>query len=238
MVTPSRSRLVPEPTAALAVRAASDDRRALEELVARLKPLRSALARRFAGTAPRDDLEQAGVLGVMAAVRGYDHTRGVPFESYAAAFVIGEMAACARTAASVALPRGAREDARNLEAAVAELSSAAGRSPTAAELGDHLGWDPERVMEALRARAAAAPPPPGAVPDKALAVEDAALAAAEARLELGSRLEALDSRSRAVVALRFGAELSQREIGERLGISQMHVSRLLRDAIERLRDAE
>ena len=51
-------------------------------------------------------------------------------------------------------------------------------------------------------------------------------------------MEALDSRSRAVVALRFGAELSQREIGERLGISQMHVSRLLRDAIERLRDAE
>jgi RNA polymerase sigma-B factor len=229
---------VPEPTATLAFRAARDDPEALDELVVRLRPLRSALARRFAGVAPRDDLEQSGVLGVMAALERYDHTRGVPFESYAAPFVIGEMAACARAAAAMAIPPGPRGDVRALEDAIDALSRDTGHTPIAAELADRLGWSDERVVDALRARAASRPLPVADLPDHALAVDDNALEAAEARLELGPRLRLLEPRLRAVLALRFGAELSQAAIGERMGISQMHVSRLLRDAIEQLRASD
>jgi RNA polymerase sigma-B factor len=221
--------------AALAVRAGRGDADARELLVTRLRPMVLALARRFEGTAPRSDLEQSGVLGLLAAVEGFDSERGVRFETYATPFVIGEMAICARQSTSaVRVPRSVRSDERDVERAVERFTAAHGRAPSVAELAAEAGLEQERVVEAMRARTARRPVGLGDVPDAALAADDPDLDAVEARLAVGPRLARLDARQRRILALRFAAGLSQREIGERLGISQMHVSRLLRGALEEL----
>jgi RNA polymerase sigma-B factor len=225
-----------EPTAALAGRAAQEDAAALEQLIERLRPLVRGIARRFSGTAPAEDLEQAGALGVIAALSGFDPARGTAFESYAAPFIVGEMAACARSAFAMSVPRSARQDVRDLEAAIERLSASASPSPSVALLADRLGWPVERVVEALRARALERPYPLEEVPDDVLGGDDRELEAAEMRIDLGPRAAQLEPRLRLVLALRFGGDLSQREIASRLGISQMHVSRLLRQALERLRE--
>ena len=222
------------PTVALAARAARDDAAALEQLITRLRPMLRGIARRFAGTAPDEDLEQAGVLGVIAALSGFDAARGTPFESYATPFVVGEMAACARNAFALSVPRAARQDVRDLEDAIERAGPDATSSPSVSVLADRLGWPVERVVEALRARALERPYALDELPDEVLAGDDRELAAVEARVDLGPRAARLEPRLRLVLALRFGSDLSQREIAARLGISQMHVSRLLRQALERL----
>ncbi len=108
-----------------------------------------------------------------------------------------------------------------------------GRPPTIAEIANEAELDEEQVVEGLRARAALAPPVVDAAAFDTPEVDEA-MELAVTRLELGSRLERLDRRSRTIVALRFGLELSQAEIAEELGISQMHVSRLLRSALAEL----
>lgn len=221
-----------EPSAVLAARAAGGDAAALDDLVLQLRPLIGRLAWRFVGPAARDDVEQAGVLGVLAASAGFDHTRGVPFEGYALPFIIGEMAACARAARSVRLPRHVADDLRELNRVVERLSAQPGASLTVTELVGATGWSEERVVDTLRARAVGPPIPVEMLPEGALAVEDRDRRAADARLELGIRAAALEPRLRAVLVLRFGSDLTQREIADRLGISQMHVSRLLRQALQ------
>ena len=221
-----------EPSAVLAVRAAGGDSAALDDLVARMHPLLHRLARRFEGVAPRDDLEQAGVLGVLAASGGFDHTRGAPFESYAVPFIVGEMAACARAAGSIRLPRHVRDDLRELDQVIERLTARRGGSPTVADLVADTGWDEERVVDTLRARAAGRPISVETLSEAALAAGDRDRRAADARLDLEIRAAGLEPRLRAVLVLRFGSDLTQREIADRLGISQMHVSRLLRRALE------
>jgi RNA polymerase sigma-B factor len=227
----------PEPTALLAARARAGDEAARDALVARMAPVVTAIAGRFGRLAPRADLEQAGVLGVLAAVRGFDASRGSPFEAYATRYVIGEMVTCVRqTASPVSVPRSVRDAARAVEAAIAASQAGGGAGPTVADLARATGLDQERVVEALQLRRALQPvdvdePEVAAVPD-----EDRALELAEERLDLGARLSALDVRSRRIVALRFGLGLTQSEIAERVGISQMHVSRLLRAALRQLEE--
>jgi RNA polymerase sigma-B factor len=224
-----------DPIAGLAVRARRGDAAARELLVTRLRPMLIALARRFEGAAPRSDLEQSGVLGLLSAVDGYDPGRGVRFETYASPFVVGEMATCARESASaVRVPRSVRGDERDVERAIERFTAANGRAPSVAELAAEARLDQERVVEAMRARIVRRPVGIADVPDDALAADDPELDAVEARLAIGPRLARLDARQRRVLGLRFGAGLSQREIGERLGMSQMHVSRLLRSALEEL----
>ncbi|MEP6640503.1 MAG: sigma-70 family RNA polymerase sigma factor, partial [Gaiellales bacterium] len=110
-----------------------------------------------------------------------------------------------------------------------------GVAPTVAEIAARADLDEEQVVTGLRARRALAPPTGGSreLLEAHGGYEDA-IEQVERRLDLGVRLRALDHRSQVVVALRFGLELSQAEIAERLGISQMHVSRLLRAALERV----
>ncbi len=224
-----------EPTSALAARAINQDPAAVEELIARLRPLVRRLARRFAGTAPLDDLVQAGALGVLSALPGFDPRRGATFEAYAAPFILGELAACARTGFAMSVPRAARQDVRDVEAAI-ELAAADPTPPTVAALAARLDWPVERVVEALRSRSLERPLALEDVPDDVLAGDDEDLVSAEARVDLGPRAARLDRRLRLVLALRFGGDLSQREIAARLGISQMHVSRLLRQALDELRE--
>lgn len=222
----------------LAARAAAGDDDARADLVAALQPLVARLAARFAGRVPRPDLEQSGMIGVLAAVPGYDPERG-PFEAYATPYAVGEMLKVARSAAPVRVTRGARELVRTVVTAIEELTARSGHSPTVAEVAAASGLSEEQVVEGMAARGALAPPEPADEETlEAFGGEVDGAAAAEARLDLGERMARLDARSRAVVALRFGLELSQAEIAARLGISQMHVSRLLRAALERLDDAE
>jgi RNA polymerase sigma-B factor len=123
------------------------------------------------------------------------------------------------------------ENERVVAASVDLLTSANGRSPTVAEIAEQAKLDEEAVLDALRASMAARPVSLDEIEPDRFGETDETLEAVERRLELGSRLDRLDQRSRAVLVLRFGMELSQREIAERLGISQMHVSRLLRAAM-------
>jgi RNA polymerase sigma-B factor len=230
---------VPGDAAGLAARAAHGDTDARDQLVAELRPMVSALARRFSGTASRADLEQSGVVGVLTAVEGFDPSRGVPFEAYASAFVIGEMARCAReSSAGPRVPRSLRDEQRELERAMEVFTARHGRVPAVPELAQTSGLDVERVVELLQLRTVDRPMEIGAVADDQLGADDPELASVEARLDLGSRLARLDARQRRILALRVGLGLSQREIADRIGLSQMHVSRLLRAAFDELAAAD
>ncbi len=157
----------------------------------------------------------------------------MPFGGYAMPFITGEMLATVRAQAPTHVSRTARELARRVESAADAATIDLGKPPTVAEIAQEAELDEEQVVEGLRARAALAPP----VVDAALLDSpevDRGLELANLRLDLGPRLERLDRRSRTIVALRFGLELSQAEIAEQLGISQMHVSRLLRAALAEL----
>jgi RNA polymerase sigma-B factor len=231
--TRSRSALMPEAVDALAVRAAGGDAAARAELVERLMPRLSRLARRFAGRASQEDLEQAGVVGVLSALSGYDPDRGTAFATYATPFAAGEMLAVVRASAPVHVSRTGRDLAATVVAAADAVTASHGRSPSPAEIADAAGLDEEDVVTGLAARVALGPPESEGAIEDAAGAEDATAALA-ARLDAGHLIRALDRRSQAVLVMRFGLELSQEEIGERLGISQMHVSRLLRAALAEL----
>lgn len=221
---------MPELADALATRAATGDAEARDQLVERVMPMVTRLARRFEGRVPREDLVQAGVVGVLSAIPGYDPARGAAFAAYAMPFAAGEMLAVVRGTAPVHVSRTGRDLAAAVEAAADALAAEYGRAPSPAEIAVAAGIDEEEVVTGLAARRALAPAAPDTVIEDAVGGDDAA-EALEARLAVGGVLGKLDDRSRAILVMRFGLELSQAEIGERLGISQMHVSRLLRAAL-------
>jgi RNA polymerase sigma-B factor len=222
-----------------------DDERALDELVRRFMPLLRGLARRYAHTSePSDDLVQVACVGFLAAVRRYDGSFGRPLRSFAVPTILGELRRHFRdTGWSVHVPRRLQERGQEAQRAIAELTGELGRSPSLAEISDAIGAPTEEVIEALEARTAyrsVSLDAPESDDDQHLntlarvgeddpgydRVEDAAI--------LSRALRALPVRERAIVMLRFGEEMSQSEIGRALGISQMHVSRLLRRALARI----
>jgi len=225
-----------DPAGRLAALAAAGDGAAKAELVRRMSPLVGRLAGRMASArVPRQDLEQAGAVGVLAAIDGFDPDRGAAFEPYAMRYALGEMRALARGAAAVHVSRTGRDLAAAVEAAAADLTAESGAPPTVDAIADRAGLDEEQVVTGLRARRGLAPPAGGH--DELLEAHggwEDAIEQVERRLDVGRRLEELDPRSQRIVAMRFGLELSQTEIAERLGLSQMHVSRLLRAALEQL----
>ena len=205
------------------------DNHAGEALVTAMTPLVAGLARRFEGRVSRSDLEQAGMVGVLQAAHSFDPAQGTPFGGYATPFVVGEMLACVRQLATpVKVPRSLAETQRTVAVAIEELTAAHGRSPTVREIGECTGLDHDTVLEALRLRLAATGVPLDEVDERRLGSADEALARVE------NRLDRLDARSRRVIVMRFGLELSQREIAARLGVSQMHVSRLIRAGLAEL----
>ena len=226
-----------DPAGRLAVRAAAGDNAAKAELVERIGPLVGRLAGRLASArVPRQDLEQAGMVGVLAAVDRFDPDRGAEFEPYATrGDALGEMRALARGTAAVHVSRTGRDLAAAVEAAAADLTAETGVPPTVDRIAERAGLDEEQVVIGLRARRGLAPPTLGGedLLEAHGGWEDA-IERVERRLDVGRRLEGLDPRSQRIVTLRFGLELSQTEIAEQLGISQMHVSRLLRAALEQL----
>ncbi len=225
------------------------DRAARDAIVARFLPLARQLARRYAGAGePLDDLIQVASLGLVKAVDRFDPDRAVAFSSFAVPTILGELKRHFRDKGwSVRVPRDLQELALRLERVAEELSRELSRAPTPAELAQRLGVSEEDVLEAREAahayRAVSLDRPRteddegGPAVADAMGDEDPGFGRAEDAATVDQLLRVLAPREREVLRLRFVEDLTQQEIGERIGVSQMHVSRLIRQAIARLGDA-
>jgi RNA polymerase sigma-B factor len=220
-----------------------------EQLVTRYLPLARSLARRFAsGGEPLEDLEQVAALALVKAVDGFDPDRGTAFSSYAVPCIAGAIKRHFRDCGwSVRVPRELQERAMLVHQLESELSGELGESPTVAELSQASSLGAEEVLEARAAYRALHASSLDATTQDAdgdapslidtLGGEDDGYSAALDRSALDSLLGALDTRDRAIIELYFREELTQSEIGDRLGYSQMHISRLLRRAVGELEKA-
>jgi RNA polymerase sigma-B factor len=225
-----------------------DDRSARDQLVERFMPLAAQLARRYRNTSQSfEDLLQVANLGLVQAVDRFDPERGLRFSSFAVPTILGELRRHFRdTGWAVRVPRALQENVAKVREAQAKLSARLGRSPTPAEISRTAHLDHETVLESLEAAdafQATSLDSPGTGPDDdsstallaALPVHDQRFELVEYASVLRGTMAALPDRDRDAIRLRFGEDLTQDEIAERLGISQMQVSRLLRRALERLR---
>jgi RNA polymerase sigma-B factor len=226
------------------------DERAREQLAKRYLPLARRLARRYQRSEePLDDLEQVASLGLLKAIDRFDADRDVAFSSFAVPTILGEVKRHFRDRTwSVRVPRDLQELALRVDRAAAELSLDRHRAPTVSELAEAVGATEEQVLEALRAAEAyhagsldapragrADAETPGESLADALGEEEQGFERAEERATLAPLLAHVSHRERLVLVLRFGEDMTQAEIGERIGVSQMQVSRLIRQALARLR---
>jgi RNA polymerase sigma-B factor len=218
------------------------DPRARELLVRRFTPLARSLARRYAHTSePFEDLMQVASLGLLKALERFDPEQGAAFASFAVPTILGELRRYFRDSSwGIHVPRDLQEQALKVGGAQEELAKEHGRAPTVNELAVYLELDTERVLEALQAAQAyeALPldaPAEGITYLDSLGSEDEHYELVELDATVATALKSLPPRERAIVRLRFIEELSQAEIGRRVGISQMQVSRLLRRSLEELR---
>ena len=221
-----------------------DRARVRAEVIEAWLPLAHHLAHRFAGRGePREDLEQIAMVGLIKAVNRYDPGRGVPFSSFAIPTVAGEIKRHFRDRCwDVRVPRRLQELRAAISEAATTLTQTLHRSPTVPELAAHLGRGEEEVLEGLeasRAYSAISLSTPAGEDETPLAdllgADDEELETAELRVALGPALAALDVREQRILTLRFYGNLTQSQIADRLGISQMHVSRLLARALAKLR---
>jgi RNA polymerase sigma-B factor len=216
-------------------------------LVARHLGLARSLARRFAGRGePLDDLEQVAFEGLVKAVERFDPYRGTSFAAFAVPTIVGEIKRHFRDHTwATKVPRAAKELSTRITATTEALSNQLHRPPTVAELAEALGVSEDVVIEALDARTAYRPSSLSSPTDgdggrtlgDSLADEDRGFARVEARLTVADLLASLPDRERRILELRYFEELSQDQIAARVGISQMHVSRLLRRVTALLADA-
>jgi RNA polymerase sigma-B factor len=220
------------------------DQRLRNQLVEIHLDLARREAMRFAGRGePVDDLLQVARLGMLKAVERFDPTIGVPFSAFARPTIAGELRRHFRdTTWSVHVPRGLKDLHAGLGRTSAALASSLGRQPTAAELAREVGASVDEVLEALELRSAYRPTSinapidsDGATADPAASDESDGIDPAIDSMLVRELLGHLDGRQRMIVYLRFFGQLSQSEIAERVGISQVHVSRLLRSSIATLR---
>jgi RNA polymerase sigma-B factor len=233
---------------ALLQRAHDGDQRARKELVDRFLPLARQLARRYqrAGE-PLDDLIQVASLGLLKAIDRFDPARETAFSSFAVPTILGELKRHFRDRGwSVRVPRDLQELAVRLEPVGEELSRELGRAATPAEIAERTGTTLEQVLEAREAagayRAVSLDRPreddeEGEGLGAAFGIEDPGFDNAEDSATIERLMRVLTEREREVLRLRFAEDLTQAEIGERVGVSQMHVSRIIRQAINRLQDA-
>jgi RNA polymerase sigma-B factor len=225
------------------------DLAAREELAERLLPLARDLAARYTYTdEPFDDLLQVASLGLVKAIDRFDPERGTKFTSYAAPTILGELKRHFRDKGwALHVPRDLQERTLAVNRATEALSKQLGRSPKAREVAAELNCSVEAVLEAQEAaasyEAASLDAPTARDDDEAASLvdlmgdEDTAYELVESRDAIANTWRALPEVERRVLELRFMHDLTQREIGERIGYSQMHVSRLLRRALDRLETA-
>ena len=209
---------------------------AREAMVRRYLPLARSLAWRYRHThEPLDDLVQVASVGLIKAVDRWDPDRGLAFSTFAVPTILGELRRHFRQFAwMVRPPRPVQELVLGLERERDRARNELGREPTVQELAARLGRAPEEVGEALIASESRwTRSQQDLVPDDA-AADDAGLVAAEARATVQQLTHALDPRTREILRLRFEEDLLQRQIAERVGCSQMHVSRLIQRALDQL----
>ncbi len=224
------------------------DSDAREALIIRYAGLARAIARRFARRGLQyDDIVQSGYLGLIQAVDRFDPARGVPLQAYAARTIEGEIMHLFRDRGwAVRVPRSLQEMSRSIAVVSEQLGHKLGRRPTVAELAQATGRSEEEVMEAQAAQRAYVAEPltePGAGgereedvrPVPALMVEELGFGEVCDRHQISTSLRHLPQRERDIVRLRFYHDMTQADIAAELGISQMHVSRLLRSALASLR---
>src|SRR5919109_2148134 len=221
------------------------DERAREQALVELMPLVRALAARYAGRGEAlEDLVQVGSIGLIKAVDRFDIDRGVDISSYAVPTIVGEIRRYFRDKAwAMHVPRRLKELSVRLSRVLDELTNDLGRSPTVAELAAAVGAEEEDVIDALDSshaystRSLQAPfddEGEDNLFDK-LGVEEQGYVDVEESALVTAGLDALDVRERRIVELRFFEEMTQSQIAAELGISQMHVSRLLRRALSSMR---
>jgi RNA polymerase sigma-B factor len=223
------------------------DRKALEELTNRYRPLACGLARRYAYTSESaDDLEQVACIGLVAAIKRYDPERGKSLRAFAVPTILGELRRHFRdTGWSVHMPRPLQERARDVREMTTKMVAELQRSPTPREVAERMQLTVEAVLESRAVRRAYSPDSLDAPPkpsedgspvswDSIHGTEEEGYARVEASAAVERAMRALPERERQIIQLRYGAELSQAEIGNALGISQMHVSRLLRRSLDRV----
>lgn len=220
-----------------------------DRLVQRHLPLAKRIARRYARRGiPFEDLYQVASLGLIHAVDRFDPARGVPFDAFAAPTIVGEIRHHFRDRAwDLNVPRRVQNLYLAVNSAIATLTSSLGRSPSIAEIAGAVGVGSEAVIEAIEAGGAFTAASLSAfsageasdvpwIPEDLLGVDDPWLAGVEDRVVIERAIAELGPREQLVIRLYFWDRHSQEVIARRLGISQMHVSRLLRRGVAGLRE--
>ncbi|GBC97988.1 RNA polymerase sigma factor SigF [bacterium HR17] len=224
------------------------DMRVRDELIFRHMDLAKALARRFMGRGePMEDLLQVAIYGLINAVDRYDPDRGTKFVTFAVPTILGELKRHFRDAAwTLHLPRGLQELNQRVYKLMDTMTQTLGRPPTVAELAQELGVSEEQVIEAIEAAGAYEAlsleqeltndedDRPQSLSDVLVASETEEMERWQKRQLLAEAMSVLDERERKIVEMRFFDDLTQTQIAQRLGISQMHVSRLLRRALQKM----
>ncbi|MBA2421237.1 MAG: SigB/SigF/SigG family RNA polymerase sigma factor [Thermoleophilaceae bacterium] len=222
---------------------------AREELAGRFVPVARDLASRYRYTnEPLDDLTQVACLGLMKAIDRFEPGRGTRFMSYAVPTMVGELKRHFRDKGwALHVPRELQERVLRVNRTSDVLSRRLGRSPTTAEIAHSIGLSPEGVLEALEAGTAydtaSLDSPLSVTEDEGgtlmdtLGAEERGYDFIDLSVAVAPTMKALPEREREILRLRFVDDLTQREIGERVGVSQMHVSRLLRRALDKVHAA-
>jgi RNA polymerase sigma-B factor len=222
------------------------DALARDQLIRQCLPLARNLAKRYVRSGESlDDLTQVASIGLIKAVDRFDPARGVAFSSFAVPSILGEIKRHFRDHSwATRVPRQLQERALKVQATADRLVGRLGRSPTPRELAAAMGESVEDVLEAMEAataHGAMSLDAPLSLADGNAATYAETVGQSDERLEMveyrsvvDATIEALSERERQVLALRFAADLTQAEIAARIGVSQMHVSRLIRRALHRL----
>jgi len=223
------------------------DTSAREELVQRHLPLVRSLARRYAGRGEAlEDIEQVGAIGLLKAIDRYDLEREVSLTTYATPNVVGEIKRHFRDKGwAIRVPRRLQELRMQIGTTTAELTQALGRSPTPRELAEKLGCSVEEIVEGIESSNAYSTLSLDATDDggedggvsmlEVMGLDDEELEQIEIRESIKPLLEALPPREKRILLLRFFKNKTQSEIAAEIGVSQMHVSRLLSKTLDRLR---
>ena len=203
-------------------------------------------ARRFRNRGePFEDLVQVGTIGLIKSIDRFDSDRGVEFSTYATPTIIGEIKRYFRDKGwAIRVPRRLQELRMQIGAATAELTQSLGRSPTPRELAEDIGCSVEEIVEGIESSNAYSTLSLDATDDSddgspsmldAIGVDDEALEHVEIRESIKPLLDRLDPREKKILLLRFFRNMTQSQIAEEIGVSQMHVSRLLSRTLQHLR---
>jgi len=219
-----------------------------EELVRRYMPFAKRLALRYRGASESfDDLLQVANLGLLNAIDRFDPERGIPFTAFASPTILGELKRHFRDRVwTVRVPRGLHDRMAEVDKAITELTKELQRSPSIGEIAERLELEQTDVLEVLEAnhnrrplsldRPATSDESDESPPADWIGSEDEGFELVEGRIALDAALPYLDERERLVLRLRFAEDMTQSQIAEQIGHSQMHVSRILRRALARIRE--